>query len=310
MLFGGLSFAAAGALIIVLVSAACGRDRLERMAENGDFTVRFGENTLHVLDGAENIAEFGSPDGPITFFSMGRLGGSDYSVEHVRIASKDNVKNLSLKFGAGEFAVEESEDDNIYVTIHGSHAFRYGVDESHTLYVEPEKGLGSRVNGSECVLYLPREIEFEKVTLEVGAGALTMPYMTADTLELSLGAGEIEIASLQARETVISVGTGEIDIQNGQIDVLNMTVAAGQMDYQGSIGESCVATFSMGELNMQLDGEEEDFDYDLDCSAGEMQIGSMSSSGVSFHREIDEGRDKKITVSCSMGDVNVMFDGN
>ena len=52
MLFGGLSFAAACALIILLVSAACGRERLERLAENGDFTVRFGENTLHVLDGA------------------------------------------------------------------------------------------------------------------------------------------------------------------------------------------------------------------------------------------------------------------
>jgi hypothetical protein len=64
----------------------------------------------------------------------------------------------------------------------------------------------------------------------------------------------------------------------------------------------------MGNITMQLEGEEEDFDYELDCVTGNLRIGDTEYSGLASSREVDNNAIKKMDLQCAMGNIEVEFE--
>ena len=60
----------------------------------------------------------------------------------------------------------------------------------------------------------------------------------------------------------------------------------------------------MGSIYAELEGKEEEFDYDLECSMGNIAINGQD---YAFDRKVDNHAQKKMKLSCVMGSMEVLF---
>lgn len=143
-----------------------------------------------------------------------------------------------------------------------------------------------------CISY-PKDVKLKKLEIEMGAGtAYINRDIQTEKLEVEMGAGEFESnASVTAKEADLQIGTG------------SMTFA--DLSAEKTDGEC-----GLGELNLTVTGEQEDYNYDLECGVGNLDVGSDSYSGLGREKSISNtGADRKIDLECGMGNVFVKFSG-
>ena len=59
-----------------------------------------------------------------------------------------------------------------------------------------------------------------------------------------------------------------------------------------------------------MTGAQEDYNYDLECGVGNLDVGSDSYSGLGRENHISNtGADRKLELECGMGNVSVSFSG-
>ena len=59
---------------------------------------------------------------------------------------------------------------------------------------------------------------------------------------------------------------------------------------------------------MELAGKESDYDYELSCGIGEIDLGDEEYSGLGIERTIEnKGSLGKVILNCGMGEIDVTF---
>ena len=272
LLIGGILLVFVGAIIMLTTGSVLGMQKLQAFMENGDFAI--------TIDNMERIGHF---------FQKGEFPERSemLGVEKGKLGVSSEVQKLNIQFGAGEFHILESEDEYIYLEMDHSMPFEYGINQQNTLYVKPKKATMASSIGN-INLYLPKNMAFDEVDLELGAGELVVNSLETKEFEVSVAAGSAKLNHLTCEQAELEVGAGELIVERGDIKNLSLDLA-------------------MGDVSLKLTGAEEDYDYDLACGAGEITVGSMSSSGFAFDKETSFGREKKINVECAMGSVEVEF---
>lgn len=272
LLLGGILLILAGSIIMIIAGGMLGKQKLKEATENGTFSIS-----------EDDIERW------ITYFQGGDFPESEemFVVNREVIGKASDVQNLDIRFGAGTFEVKESEDDAIYLEMSHAIPFGYGIDKDKTLYVKPT---GDHViaGAGNITLWLPKNLVFDKVDLELGAGELLADSFEMKEFNASVGAGEIVLNGVKCEEAELKIGAGDITIEHCELKELSLDLA-------------------MGNASLKLTGSEEDYDYDLSCGAGEIQVGSMASAGLAFDRDTNFGKDKKVKVECAMGVVNIQF---
>lgn len=223
-----------------------------------------------------------------------------------------DIKKLDIEAGGCEFVFEESEDDNFYLTAHGMGKVQFYV-ENDILYIKSIYEMGNVTNlmegikGHKIILYVPANYHFETVDMEMGAGLLGVKDIIAEDICLKVGAGSIEVDYLQAGQCDIEVGMGEIIVDDMQVRDLNAETGMGHLGMTGTVDGDLTADCSMGSIELDLNGDEDDFNYELGAAMGAVSIGREEYSGLSHDRTIDNGAGKTISVDCSMGAVEINF---
>lgn len=223
-----------------------------------------------------------------------------------------DIHNLNIEVGGCEFIMEESEDDNFYLTAYGMGKLQYYV-ESDTLYIKSTRkmkkvaDLLDEINGHKIILYVPEKYNFESVNAEMGAGLLEMNDIIAKDIYLEVGAGQITVDYLQAKDCSIKVGMGEIVVDDMQVGNLSAETGMGHLVMTGTVNGDLTAECSMGAIEIELTGEERDFNYKLDAAMGAVVIGTEEYSGLGQERRVDNGSNKTMSVDCAMGAIEITF---
>ena len=63
----------------------------------------------------------------------------------------------------------------------------------------------------------------------------------------------------------------------------------------------------MGNAELYLDGCMEDYNYEIECATGNVEIDDESFSGLAAERVINNDADAVMNIECSMGNVTVGF---
>lgn len=306
LFIGGILLCAAGLIIMILVGAICGSVKISQMLKNGDFAVQIGNGfwgiNSDLFSGGDDEEE------------MLQRHGSDMKTGNVNrelLGTNAEIKNLSIQYGTLGLKVKESEDENFYITVDIVSETGYGVEKDGTLYIEQFGNVKLQTlvtDAGEIVLYIPKDFVFEDVKMELGVGEIYIQNIHANSIEVGGKAGEIKIEKLTAGDARFDMGAGEVEIKNGEVDCLNMEVSMGDGQYKGSINKTCNASCSAGEMSLKIKGKEEDFNYNISCSAGEIKVGSlMEGDGVSLERIINNGVEKEINAECSLGEIDIEF---
>lgn len=210
------------------------------------------------------------------------------SDEEQDVFEVDNICSLDFSIRAGELRFQEYDGETIRIEISGDDRenIRLG-QEDKTLILE---GIGKAKD--TCMdVFCPKEIEFEEVSLDIAAGTVYADCdLYADELEVSVAAGEF------LAEAAVAAKDAEIEVGAGNVELMNLTV--NELDVECGVGN----------ISLDVDGKEEDYDFEISCAAGDIALGNNSYSGLGQEKEIvNPDASGEMNLECGVGNISVQF---
>ena len=199
------------------------------------------------------------------------------------------IRRLELDVHYASVTIGTSEDDHISVKARNAGKyFKESVEDGDMLVLEDERPKGKAT--LELEILLPDRV-LEEMELDLGAAELTADRLQARQFSLDIGAGVGTIQSLLTSEDA------SLDIDVGELTI-------GYFD-----GSDLELDCDTGQLSITVAGEEQDYNYDLECGIGSIDIGGSSYSGLSSSHSVDNGAARTISADCGMGAISLRFAG-
>ena len=286
-------FAGLGILLILIASImGAGFHTLRQMAIDGSFHLwnwHFGEDGFY----------YSSTDG----LERGEQAGSFDS---------DEVENLVLDVSQAEILFADlDESDKITVQLENGVKSKYSCSlDDGTLTVRYVLKHHSAIKGGAVItIGIPDGMSFETMDFDIGASSLEIDSsnFSCNTLKMDVGAGDMDAEYLNVTDRMdLTLGVGNVDISDGSFGEMRLDCGLGVLNLSGSVGGDVTAHCGMGELDLELRGDEKDYDFDISCGLGSLEVNGMSYGGLGGSKTIrNESATKKMKLECGMGNVEV-----
>ena len=285
----GIGLTAAGGVMGASMSELTGVNSLKRILrmtewdDDHDDYDDIDDDDYVEHDGMEYSTEVGQKNmEPAAVGNESSTDGTIYQLKYQPTKLDIELKYDDLILEEGDsFCVRVYDDSGKNVTV---------KESSDTLKVRSTKKLSK--NRKVCISY-PEDVKLQELEIEMGAGTVYLNRdIETEKLSVEMGAGEFESKNpVTAREADLEIGTG------------SMTFA--DLSAKKISGEC-----GLGELDLTMTGTQEDYNYDLECGVGNLDVGSDSYSGLGREKSISNtGADRKLDLECGMGNVSVNFSG-
>ncbi|MGN1180332.1 MAG: DUF4097 family beta strand repeat-containing protein [Suilimivivens sp.] len=224
----------------------------------------------------------------------------------------DAVKNMELSLGAGTFIIEEKEeaDGMIDISVSGIGNCNYYV-KGETFYVKAFEGFHwidwNGANENRIEIRVPKGSYFEKITIETGASVMKISDISVDKLEAETGAGELIMNRMNINQLNTEVGAGRMEASDIQTKDAEISVGMGECIFEGTITGNLDAECGMGNMELTLTGSETDHNYEIECAAGNVDVGSFSVSALASEKAINHNASSNFDIECGMGNVTIEF---
>lgn len=229
--------------------------------------------------------------------------GNDYTETGI---SRNDVTELQVDIGGAALYIMEAEGDTFGMAKEGVR--KYDCYQSQgRLYLESKGKHHMNAKDEKVFLYIPKDIKFNYMNLMVGGGLIESASLTADEIDLSVGAGLISVDQLESRDLSVEVGAGKVTLKAVSAEEMDLNVGVGHAYVEGNITQEIDVECGMGAVELKLDGEESDFNYDLECSAGSINVGNRSYGALATETYINNSALKDCSLQCAMGAVKVSF---
>ena len=124
--------------------------------------------------------------------------------------------------------------------------------------------------------------------------------------ELRIGAGNFRGKNSRLKCSIgnIEVGAGNISINNIYGGEINFRCGIGNLDFTGAVTGRSDLDCGMGSLKLDIEGEKEDYSYDLKLGLGDFKINEEKQSGI--YQSLNNPKKRNhFSVNCGMGSVKI-----
>ena len=90
---------------------------------------------------------------------------------------------------------------------------------------------------------------------------------------------------------------------------MDLEVGMGDCVYYGTILKDLEAECDLGNIGITVTGSMKDYNYEIECNAGNIDLGGNSITSLAFEKEIFNGAPGTFELSCNMGSITVDFLG-
>lgn len=224
----------------------------------------------------------------------------------------DRIRNLDLDLGAGQFFIREKDTDDgiISILVQGHVGDCDYYTDGDTLHVESFKGnhfIGEDFSKNQIIIDFPKGMRFNEVELTCGAAAVEADYLTANELEVEVGAGEARVNFANVDKFSANIGAGRVEANEVSAREVDLEVGMGECVYHGTITRDLDAECDLGNMEIITTGSMEDYNYEIECNAGNIDLGGKSITSLAAEREIYNGAAGTFELSCNMGNITVDF---
>lgn len=205
----------------------------------------------------------------------------------------DFASDLEISLKYDELLIQEYDGDKIRVNVANDAKNDVVVKETSGKIMITDTRSGNVKKKKQIKVSIPSVKEFDTVSLGVDMGTIDLECdLKVQELSVEVGAGEFSgYGNITAAYCDLQVGAGTIDID--QIDVQKLNADCGA-----------------GEIDMVVTGKEKDYNYELSCGMGEIDLENSEYSGLGIEKTIsNEGAQKDMVLECGMGEIDVEFTG-
>ncbi|MEG0277138.1 MAG: DUF4097 family beta strand repeat-containing protein [Coprobacillus sp.] len=144
---------------------------------------------------------------------------------------------------------------------------------------------------SQIEIYVPKDMTIQKAKLNANAGSLKVYDLKSDSVEFNVGAGNLSIENVKCQDMKLDVGMGNANADNVLIqDTIKISVG-------------------MGNTDVELIGNEDDFNYKAKVGLGSVKIGDEKITSLGNEKSNHGTTDRMIDINCGMGRVKVDMEG-
>lgn len=190
--------------------------------------------------------------------------------------------NFEIDNTADRYAVE-------YTVKSKSRAPEIRVEDSTLIISEkkdPVNFYGTKTKNLDIVVYIPKDVALDTITLDVGACDLDFSNINASKLDIDSGAGDIDMTDCSIGEIALDAGAGDVDLENVEFIKLDIDAGAGDVDVSG-----------IGDIS--------EYSFDVSVGMGDLTIGGKKMSGIGRDYETTGSTSKEIIIDNGAGDVDV-----
>lgn len=205
----------------------------------------------------------------------------------------DFASDLEISLKYDELLIQEYDGDKIRVNVANDAKNDVVVKETSGKITITDTRSGNVKKKKQIKVIVPSGKDFDTVSLGVDMGTIDLECdLKVQELSVEVGAGEFSgYGNITAAYCDLQVGAGTIDMDQLDIQKLN-------------------ADCSAGEIDMVVTGKEKDYNYDLSCGMGEINLEDSEYSGIGIEKNIsNEGARKDMVLECGMGEIDVEFTG-
>ena len=205
----------------------------------------------------------------------------------------DFASDLEISLKYDELLIQEYDGDKIRVNVANDAKNDVVVKETSGKITITDTRSGNVKKKTQIKVIVPSGKDFDTISLGVDMGTIDLECdLKVQELSVEVGAGEFSgYGNITAAYCDLQVGAGTIDIDQLDIQKLN-------------------ADCSAGEIDMVVTGKEKDYNYDLSCGMGEINLEDSEYSGIGIEKNIsNEGARKDMVLECGMGEIDVEFTG-
>lgn len=207
-----------------------------------------------------------------------------------------DVENLKLDIGACNVQVKTGTDDKIH------------VDASR---MKKENSVQKKLSDDGKTLEIATRMHssFKNMSKTKGTIVIDVPEgYVFDQVEMEYGASIAEIKGLNAKRLKIKSGASGCTIKDADVEELDAEAGAGSLDFYGIVEKGADINCGAGSITLNLEGEEKGYNYEVDSSAGSVEIGDdIEIGGLSSEKTIDNGSESTIEISNGAGSVEICF---
>ena len=205
----------------------------------------------------------------------------------------DFASDLEISLKYDELLIQKYDGDKIRVNVANDAKNDVVVKETSGKITITDTRSGNVKKKKQIKVIVPSGKDFDTVSLGVDMGTIDLECdLKVQELSVEVGAGEFSgYGNITAAYCDLQVGAGTIDIDQLDIQKLNADCGAGEID-------------------MVVTGKEKDYNYDLSCGMGEIDLENSEYSGLGIEKTIsNEGAQKDMVLECGMGEIDVEFTG-
>ncbi|MEY8390847.1 DUF4097 family beta strand repeat-containing protein [Lachnospiraceae bacterium 45-W7] len=244
--------------------------------------------------------------------------------QYVFSLKEDGIQELDMDIYYGTVFIEENTDDTeeIQVTVEyrkSNHKRKVeaGMNGGTLEIKETGSKRSIRNDSTRVTIRIPSDMEkmseiLRRISLKQDAGEIivNMP-LTAEQISINVNAGECEaVEKLTALEKFTAdVGAGEIELADVTARQMELVVNVGEITADRIAADLIDINCGTGSVEAEAAGAEQDYNYEVKCSVGDVTIGESSFSGLGNKRKIENHAAREIKVECNIGDVEVSFEG-
>lgn len=170
-------------------------------------------------------------------------------------------------------------------------------------------GFGFR---SEVDLYptititIPEGFEADEFDIKFGAGEILVDNIYAKSVGFSMGAGDMTIKRLTVEnESSFKVGAGSMKINRLKAKDVTMESGVGEISVTGEIYGSSYVDCGVGEIDLNLEGEEKDYNYIVDCGIGSVKINNRKWDFTTHESIFNDKTKGTFSLKCGIGSISL-----
>ncbi len=204
---------------------------------------------------------------------------------NIAIGDGSSIKKVDIEIDDAELEIKESADNQVRLDC--------AVKGRLGCYIEDDTlilrgGKYSDNHNDKISLYLPEGLHL-------------------DDIEIKLGTGKIAVNSLSTNMLCAEAGAGSMSFQNADVRDTELSAGVGQIDFKGNISGDIDASCGVGSINMQIKGNKDNWNYDVECAAGKVIIEEDEYENLVRNIDINYEADNDCDIACAIGKVKLSF---
>ena len=222
------------------------------------------------------------------------------------VFNKEDIKNLYLDSDIGDIDVVVGNEFKV-VAQNVSESFNCTLEGDTLNIIENKEGISNfKGNNTKITLYIPNDVVFNTVNLDLNVGDNNIQSLRTNKLNLNSGTGQIDIGYLEVLENaIITSGVGELDIENSDINNLELEAGIGECDIRGTLKGNTTIKADVGSVNIRLNSFNNTTDKIIvEKGIGEIEVNERKYSG---NQEFGNGDENIINIEGSIGDIDIEY---